>query len=373
MITNITTKTKPYIIIVVTNDVLFLKQLEEIFDKNYHFIQSQPVDNLIKKACDIQPDLILKDVSKHKGINLQVFNSLKSDYRTYNIPVIIVSDKEKPDNLEQYYNAGVADNISKQFKPVEIKLVIQTHLKLKQEIDENIEMNFVKTKFFSIMTNDIRDSLLGVKGIAKFLLHDLEGGSEKTNEVVKMARILYEDSKELYKFLENLIEWASIETNKTEIKPEKIKLCDLVDEIIEYFKTDTEQKNITITPDFDHDTELLTDQNALKLVLLHIISNAIKYSNKDGKIIIKSESISKSATTRIVVEDNGQGMDNDVVKYIFRLDSPHPKSIGTSGEKGTGLGLIICRSIMDKIFGKIDIESKKHRGTKVVINIPDLE
>jgi len=370
---NITTKTKPYVIIVVTNDLLFLKKLEEIFDKNYHFIQSQPVDNIIKKACDIQPDLILKDVSNRKSVNLQAFNALKSDFRTYNIPIIIVSDKEKPDNLEQYFNAGVSDNISKNLNPVEIKLVIQTHLELKQKIEENIEMNFVKTKFFSIMTNDIKDSLLGVKGIARFLLADLEDDNVKTNEVVKMARILYEDSKELYKFLENLIEWASIETNKTEIKPEKIKLCNLINEIVEYYKTEIEQKNIIISQDFDRNTVLLTDRKALKLVLLHIISNAIKYSNKDGKIIIKSESISKSATTRIVVEDNGQGMDNDVVKYIFRLDSPHPKSIGTSGEKGTGLGLIICRSIMDKIFGKIDIESKKHRGTKVVINIPDLE
>ncbi len=366
-------KSKPATIVVVTKDKQFMDSLRNNFDENYHFIHSQPVDNLVKKACEIEPDLILKDISRYKNVSLQVFNSLKSDYRTHHIPIIIVTEKEKPNNLEEYFEAGVSDNIAKHFNPTEIRLIINTHLELKQKIDENKEMHFVKTKFFSIMTNDIKDSLLGVKGIAGFLLNDLESESEKTNEVVKMARILYEDSKNLYKFLENLIEWASIETNKKEFKPELINLQEIIHELIDHFNNDIEQKNITLKTDLNKNIEFITDRNGLKTILLHIISNAIKYSNKDGNISIRAESRSKSSNTRIEIEDNGIGMDDDVVKHIFRLDTPHPKTIGTFGEKGIGLGLIICRSILDKLFGKINIESRKHRGTKVTLMIPDLK
>ncbi len=365
--------TSPYKIIVVTSDKSFLKKLDEIFDENFNLIHSLPVDNIVKKTCNIQPDLILKDVSKHKVVDFQPFKSLKSDFRTHNIPIVIITEKDRPDNIDEILNAGVSDHITKQFTPAETSRIIKTHLELKRKIDENKEMHFVKSKFFSIMTNDIKDSLIGVKGIAGFLLKDLEENSEKTKEIVKMARILYEDSQELYNFLENLIEWASIETNDTEIIPEKINLQDIISNIITNFNKEISSKNLELINNYDENIELISDKKALNIVLTHLISNAIKYSNKDGKVTINAESTNNGSSTKISVEDNGVGMDNDVVNNIFRIDTPHPKTIGTNGEKGTGLGLIICRSIIEKIFGNIDIESKKHRGTKVTIKIPELK
>ena len=365
--------TSPYKIIVVTSDKSFLKKLDEIFDENFNLIHSLPVDNIVKKTCNIQPDLILKDVSKHKVVDFQPFKSLKSDFRTHNIPIVIITEKDRPDNIDEILNAGVSDHITKQFTPAETSRIIKTHLELKRKIDENKEMHFVKSKFFSIMTNDIKDSLIGVKGIAGFLLKDLEENSEKTKEIVKMARILYEDSQELYNFLENLIEWASIETNDTEIIPEKINLQDIISNIITNFNKEISSKNLELINNYDENIELISDKKALNIVLTHLISNAIKYSNKDGKVTINAESTNNGSSTKISVEDNGVGMDNDVVNNIFRIDTPHPKTIGTNGEKGTGLGLIICRSIIEKIFGNIDIESKKHRGTKGTIKIPELK
>ncbi len=373
MSTKTDTTTKPYKIIVVTNDKEFLKTLNNRFDKNYHFLHSQPVDNVIKKAGNLQPDLILKDISKRNNKNFQILKALKNDFRTHHIPVIIVTEKEKPGNIEEFFDAGASDNITKLFTPSETRLIIKTHLELKRKIDENKEMNLIKTKFFSIMTNDIKDILIGVKGIAGFLVKDLEDNSEKTSEVVKMARILYDDSKELYKFLENLIEWSSIETSQREIKPENIKFHDLLNNTIENFQSDISQKKTNIISKYDENIKLITDKMALSTVMFHLISNAIKYSHKNGNIIIRAEAINKSSNTRIIIEDNGIGMDKDVVKHIFQLDTPHPKTIGTNNEKGTGLGLIICRSVIEKILGKINIESKKHRGTKATVIIPELK
>jgi len=309
--------TSPYKIVVVTADKSFLNKLQEIFDENFRLIHSQPVDNLIKKTCSIQPDLILKDVSNRKTIDFQLFKSLKSDFRTHNIPIVIITEKDRPDNIDEILNAGVSDHITKQFTPAETSRIIKTHLELKRKIDENKEIHFVKSKFFSIMTNDIKDSLIGVKGIAGFLLKDLEENSEKTKEVVKMARILYEDSQELYNFLENLIEWASIETNETEINPEKINLQNIISNIITNFNKEFSSKNLELINNYDENIELISDKKALNIVLTHLISNAIKYSNKDGKITINAERTNHGSSTKISIEDNGVGMDNEVVENML--------------------------------------------------------
>ncbi len=367
------TTAKPYKIIVVTNDNNFLEILKNMFDYHYQFHQSQPVDNIVKKACKLQPDLILKDITKGRQKSFQIFKSLKNDFRTRHIPIITITQNEKPGNIEKFIDAGVSGNITKQFSAAEIRSIIKTHLELKRKTDENKEMDLIKTRVFSIMTNEIKNSLIGVRGIAGFLLKDLEDNIENNNESIKMARILYDDSKELYNFLENLIEWASIETNKIEVKPVKVRFHDTLNSTLEHFRNHVNRKNINIVCRYDENIRLTTDKKALNTILFHLISNAIKYSNKNGKIVIRAETSDNGSTTLFMIEDNGTGMDNSIVKHLFNLDTPHPKSIGTNGEKGTGLGLIICRSMVEKILGKIDIESSKHRGTKVTVKLPELK
>ncbi len=363
---------KPYKIIVVTSDNDFWGLLENTFDDNYQFFHSQPVDNIVKKACKLQPDLVLKDISKGRQKSFQIFKSLKNDYRTHNIPIITITEKEKPENIEKFIDAGIAGNITKQFSLAEIRSIVKTQLELKRKTDENKQMDLIKTRFFSIMTNEIKNSLIGVRGIAGFLLKDLEDNVEKNNDNIKMARILYDDSKDLYNFLENLIEWASIETNRIEVIPVKVGFHDILNNALDHFQNDINRKQINMVCRYDEQIQLTTDKKAMTMILFHLISNAIKYSNKKGKIVIRAETTDNGSTTRFMIEDNGVGMDKSVVKHIFRLDTPHPKSIGTDGEKGTGLGLIICRSIVEKLLGKIDIESNKHRGTKVTVKLPEL-
>jgi signal transduction histidine kinase len=157
------------------------------------------------------------------------------------------------------------------------------------------------------------------------------------------------------------------QTGRIKYDPARVNLLEVVNEKLSLFVPMARMKNIEICHEIPQNLNVFADKNMLMLILRNLITNAIKFTYSGG--IIKIGAVKSGDTIEIFVEDNGVGMDNDTVEHIFKIDSRYT-SIGTNKEKGTGLGLILCKEFVEKNNGKILVESQVKKGTKFIFILP---
>lgn len=358
---------KPFKILIVDDDVSVVKMVEKIlFNKYYVLLSATGGAEAFEKAKEWQPDIILMDIVMPDMDGYQACELLRDHYKTYNIPVIFLSGYDKPEEVVKGFEVGAVDYVTKPFYAGELQARVKTHLDLKRSKEELKEVHQLKARFFSLITNDIRDSLIGVKGVANFLVQDIE--ENNTEEIIKLAKILQSDSEQLYDLLEDLIEWAVIESERFEMATVSIDVRKTMNEVLHLVKKPIFQKDIKIEMLIEENLHFHCDPEMFVSALHRLLMNAVKYSQPGGKVTLEVSTDPKNVI--VAVKDEGVGMDQDVVDNIFRIDTPHPKTTGTANETGSGLGLIICKSLIEKWGGRIWIESKKHRGVKVFFTIP---
>ncbi|OIP02552.1 MAG: hypothetical protein AUJ97_05825 [Bacteroidetes bacterium CG2_30_32_10] len=358
---------KQFLILIVDDVEENVQLLGNIFQEN-NFDVSFASNG--KSALDIldseTPDLIILDIMMPDMDGLEVCRRIKENPRNKDIPIIFLTAKSRQEDIIKGFEIGAVDYVTKPFELSELLARVNTHLNLKQAKDELKESNLTKSKFFSIITNDIKDILLGIRSCSSFMLQEIN--TNDLENVSKYAKILNNDSSKLYEFIENIIEWVNIQTNNFESTNKEIKLKELVNEVIQSFTKSIIAKNIDIEENIDEKIIIDTDLKAVSTIFIKLLNNAIKYSYPKGKIAINA--VEKDKYFEISIIDNGVGVEHTVASKIFRLDTPFPKTVGTNNEGGTGLGLIICKSLIDKIEGNIWLETKKHKGTTVTFTIP---
>jgi len=323
-----------------------------------------------KNALDIleseTPDLIMLDIMMPGMDGFEICSKIKENPKNKDIPIIFLTAKTQQEDIIKGFDMGAVDYVTKPFELSELLARVDNHISLKQAKDELKESNLTKAKFFSIITNDIKDILLGIRSCSAFMLQEIS--LNDFENTTKYAKILNDDATKLYEFTENIIEWANIQTKNFQSNLKKIKFSDLANDVIHTNKKIIESKNITIEKNIDENIYVYTDLNAVTTIINKLLNNAVKYSMLNGKISISV--VEKDKNFEISIADNGIGIDPSVANKVFRLDSPYPKTTGTANEGGTGLGLIICKSLADNIEGTIWLESKKHKGTTVYFTIP---
>jgi len=312
------------------------------------------------------PDLIMLDIMMPYMDGFEICKKIKENPRNKDIPIIFLTAKTQKEDIIKGFDMGAVDYVTKPFELSELLARVNTHLSLKLAKDELKESNLTKSKFFSIITNDIKDILLGIRSFSSFMLQEIN--LNDYGNVTKYAKILNNDASKLYEFTENIIEWVNIQTNNFESSNKKIKIKELVNEVLKSFSKYIVFKKLTIEEYVDEKLIIDTDLKAVSTILNKLLNNSIKYSYPNGKITIKA--FDKEKHFEISIIDDGVGIEQTVANKIFRLDTPYPKTTGTNNEGGTGLGLIICKSLVEKIEGKIWLESKRHKGTTVYFTIP---
>jgi signal transduction histidine kinase len=174
-------------------------------------------------------------------------------------------------------------------------------------------------------------------------------------------------SESAFNLLENLLQWARTQTDKIKFYPENIDLSELIESNIKFHKVSALKKKIKLESKVPANTVVYADSNMINTVLRNLISNAIKFTDTDGKITISADSTEDMVN--VSVTDTGIGIDPETIDKLFRIDTYHT-SVGTSGESGTGLGLIISREFIDKHSGKMNVTSKPGRGSTFSFTIP---
>jgi PAS domain S-box-containing protein len=224
------------------------------------------------------------------------------------------------------------------------------------------DLNSTKDKLFSIIAHDLRGPLSSFTALIELILENKSMTRSEINELLKEAHI---NSKNIYSLLENLLLWAQSQMNNLPVNLSRINLCPIITENIQLFSGMAKDKGITIVSGLAEDIYVMADSDILRFILRNLISNAIKFSYRNGIVEIITY---RNGENKVIISitDHGKGIEGDRIDLLLS-SSQINSTRGTENEKGSGLGLILCKDFIKKINGEITIESDRCRGTKISV------
>jgi len=228
--------------------------------------------------------------------------------------------------------------------------------------------NTTKDKFFSIIAHDLRAPFSAFVSVSEAMANNFDMLSDSRKK--SFAKNINTSATQLYELIENLLQWSQTQSNRLEFNPEKTNITQLIKDNISIAQTQANSKEIVFNfLDLDkNDVYAYCDKNQINTVLRNLISNALKYSYKKGKITISIDDTSDQ-NILIRIRDTGIGLSTEDIDKLFRIDVS-TKYIGNSTEKGTGLGLILCKEFVEINGGNIFVESKINQGSIFSFTIP---
>lgn len=243
--------------------------------------------------------------------------------------------------------------------------LVKLNLQLEDSENKLQELNANKDKFFSIISHDLRNPFSSMLGYAEMLYVEFEEMSK--GELKEGIEIILKSAKSAYELLTGLLEWSRVQSGRIEFKPENFSVNNLIDELIALNNLITTKKKITVTNKIYNNINVFADKQMISTTIRNLLGNALKFTPRNGSISITAEIINDAAI--ICIEDSGVGIKPNDLEKLFRIDV-HYTTNGTSNEKGTGLGLILCKDLIEKNNGKIWVESEFGKGSKFFISIP---
>ena len=360
------------------HDRQLVKDALEIEHGNFEIVEAENREKFEKQLADNNFDLVLSD------LNILGFDGLKAlqivKEREPGLPVIIVTGTGSEEIAIQAMKMGAADYVIKSVKHIQCLVpTIKTVLKLKKMQDKVgkaqislrqseallRELNATKDKFFTIIAHDLKNPFSAIVGFSNILADQI---SKKNYEgIEEYAEIIKNSAERAMSLLSNLLQWSRSQTGRMEYTPESFDIVTLVNEITELTNDSARQKSITITCELPARVTVFADKAMMSSILRNLVSNAIKFTNPGGRIIISA--LQKRNELMMSVCDNGVGIRKDDINKLFRIDENYITK-GTQRETGTGLGLILCKEFILKHGGKIWIESEPDKGSTFYFTIP---
>lgn len=228
---------------------------------------------------------------------------------------------------------------------------------------ELIDLNNTKNTLFSIIGHDLKSPLNSLKGI----LNLLNNKSLSKEDFYELSGHLEKSTELLHNTLENLLQWSVTQMKGFTIRPAIVNLHAIVKEHKDLYDEIAKRKKIVIENQVPEQIEVVVDINHVKLVLRNLINNAIKFTHENGKIIIQAEQ--KNQEVEITVADSGIGILQNELQNILMFNTKISKK-GTQGESGTGLGLLLCKEVIEKNKGKLWAVSEIEKGSKFIFTLP---
>tara|TARA_R100001369_G_scaffold92919_1_gene141463 strand:+ start:536 stop:1774 length:1239 start_codon:yes stop_codon:yes gene_type:complete len=227
------------------------------------------------------------------------------------------------------------------------------------------ELNATKDKLFSIIAHDLRSPFNNILVLSDILNAQLK--ESENFDAKEYLGLIHSTSKNTLVLLENLLDWAKSQSGQISFKNEKINISTVVHEILELSISIAQTKGISIKVNVTEEAEINSDKKILKTIIRNLMSNAIKYSRPGDKITISA--VEEEDLVKIVISDSGVGMDDDTLENLFSITTNTPLP-GTLNEKGSGFGLVLCKEFIEKLGGKIWVESEKGKGSDFIFTIP---
>lgn len=247
------------------------------------------------------------------------------------------------------------------------RLLSEQKAMISQQNEALHQLNATKDKLFSIIGHDLRNPFAVQKSLAQTLLENLDSFSKE--DLCEALGIILRSAEKGHDLLTNLLQWARSQSAGLKFEPKEIHISGILHEIMDSYKDTARQKGITfeVAP-FQGDNEtILADENMLRTIIRNLLVNAIKFSQPNGSIDIQYTSSDEETSISII--DHGVGMDEEHVKHLFDEDKKLTTT-GTDNEKGTGLGLFLCKEFVERHGGQLTVESKKGEGSAFSFTLP---
>ncbi len=288
--------------------------------------------------------------------NISVVKTMESIYR---------AEKSERENAILQKDIEIAERQRDYFIVITLLILLISVITYSRYITKKIaneklkNLNSMKDTLFRIIAHDLRIPFNVLFGYLSLLKDNYETLSDE--EKLIYLNNMEKAAKQNFHILENLLLWSRAQTGRLEIDIKELCLYEIVLENFSIFNPVAQSKNILLEANVPEDIIVKADENMLNTILRNLIQNGIKFTNEGGKVLINAERENKFV--KITVEDNGVGMDSETINKLFELDINKSKS-GTAGESGTGLGLILSKDFIEKLNGKLFVESQINKGSK---------
>jgi len=279
----------------------------------------------------------------------------------------------KKKNGETYYEEAVITPILNSKKKIINYLAIKIDItnrkineKLVEERNKELqEINHTKDRLFSIIGHDLKGPFGNLKQLLEFIRQDIEKGDiESVQQIIKMSK---DTADSTFDFLENLLNWSRSQLNVIEPNRELIDVTNIINEACHLYQSSLQQKKITLTNNSKGAMQVVIDKEMISAVIRNLFSNAIKFTPIYGSIII--ETVKRDHDIVIAIKDSGVGIEKERQGKLFNF-TENQSTRGTSGEKGTGLGLVLANEFVTKNDGELWVESEPNQGCAFFVSLP---
>jgi signal transduction histidine kinase len=320
------------------------------------------------------------------GINgFETCERLKANEITADIPVIFMTALTEENDKVRGFHVGAVDYLTKPIQQQEAIARVMTHLRIQEQAkklrDQNVRLqdltaelamlNTNKDKFFSIVAHDLRGPFLPLLGNALLLSDMVETLS--VEDIREMSGSIARGAQRVMDLLDNLLKWSRIQIGRMEYNPTWLDLQGIVEKNVKLLTPNARNKEITLHNNIVDNLSVYADKNMLDTAIRNLISNALKFSSQGGRVTILAETKKhgevKDGVVEISIIDTGIGISKENVDKLFRIDMQYTTP-GTAQETGSGLGLIMCKEMVEMNGGKIWLESELRQGTTVKFTVP---
>jgi PAS domain S-box-containing protein len=321
---------------------------DEIIDTNFRNI-THPGD--LQKSFELITEMLKNESSRSRSIEKRYLRK-NGELIWASTTLSLIRDSE---NKPLFFIAQVHDTTER--KKQEEQLLSYT--------DELKMLNASKDKFFSIISHDLRTPFNSLLGITEFITHSYDEMSPKA--IKESISSIHQSSQKVFNLILNLFEWTRLQSGKFELDKSDTGIRELIEEVVNLYKPNAIAKDIKLSASIPEDLFVYADKYMVETVLRNLVNNAIKFTRRGGSV--KVSVIKKGNTAAISIEDNGVGISKENQNKLFRIDEQF-KSDGTAEEKGTGLGLVLCKEFVEKNGGTISLESDEGKGSNFTFTLP---
>ena len=343
-------------------------------NEGYVLAEADSAESALVLYDDFQPDLVLLDVLLPGMTGFDACRELRKRHSAKAAPVMFITAKQEAEDVVEGFSAGGVDYVMKPFRQKEVVARIRTHLQIRllserqsTLVDQLSRANAAKNKFLGMAAHDLRNPLASIRGLAEFLRDGTVG--ELTTDQLELINLIHQASQNMVSLVNDLLDVATIEAGELRLMIAPVALADVIEKSVAMNAREAARKKTAILFEQCEATPVLNlDADKIRQVVDNLLSNAVKYSPPGSTVRVGLRALPLGAHA-VTVRDQGKGIPEGERDRLFK-DFSRLSVQPTGGEKSTGLGLAICRKIVDAHGGSIVAENLPAGGCEFRVTLP---